>query len=243
MRTSILLAAIAQGFQLRRDPHLVESAHAKDVANGGGGHVERACASYLHECTAALAEEPCSHRSVEAMEAAAGALPHCGGETFGSYTGGNWATSFKGYQDEFQRRCVGLCDPKCAHGTCTGLKQCTCDEGWHGPTCEFVVCAEPGCGTGYCGNDGVCGAFEKDKCSASTSEAVVEARCLGKQSCLVDASCAEFHERLQGNGAFCWDVVKHLSVKVTCKKQQPLGTAARPPPPPARRARRAGSCV
>jgi hypothetical protein len=135
---------------------MVESAHAKDIANGGGGHVERACASYLHECNAALAEEPCSQRSVSAMEAAAGALPHCGGETFGSYTGGNWATSYKGYQDEFQHRCVGLCDPKCIHGTCTGLKQCTCYEGWHGPTCEFVVCPEPGCGVGYCDNDGTC---------------------------------------------------------------------------------------
>ena len=81
---------------------------------------------------------------------------------------------------------------------------------------------------------GSCAAgFARDaKCDSNHSTAVVSGLCLGKQSCLVDASCAEFHERLQGNGAFCWDVVKHLSVKVTCKKQQPLGTAARPPPPP-----------
>ena len=51
----------------------------------------------------------------------------------------------------------------------------------------------------------------------------------GKQACVVPASCSEFHEQKQPQkGAFCWDVVKSLSVKVTCKKKEAEGDAASP---------------
>jgi len=156
MLTSILLALpLVHGAALRAREHPVEVAEAKMVRDGGGGHVTRACASYFHEINAALALDPCSDRSVRALEAMAEALQFCGKETFGSTTGGNFETSYNGFKGEYQNRCIGLCDPPCKNGACTGLKQCTCDEGFHGPTCEFRLC-EGGCGAGVCTSAGYC---------------------------------------------------------------------------------------
>ena len=42
------------------------------------------------------------------------------------------------------------------------------------------------------------------KCDSNHSMAVVKAACVGQNKCSVDASCATFHERLSGRGAFCW---------------------------------------
>jgi len=168
MRTSLLFAALA-GAALRKREHPVEVAEAKMVRDGGGGHVTRACAAYFHEINAALALDPCSDRAVRALEAMAEALPHCEHETFGSTTGGDFATSYHGFQEEYQHRCVGLCDPECVHGTCTGLKQCTCQPQYHGPLCEFPVC-EGGCGPGLCGEDFKCNCpatFTGEHCETS----------------------------------------------------------------------------
>ena len=70
------------------------------------------------------------------------------------------------------------------------------------------------------------------KCSSNHSIAVVTAACMGKGSCKVPASCDEFHEELGGKSAFCWDTIKSLAVKVSCKKQSAASmvTATSPPP-------------
>jgi alpha-L-rhamnosidase len=44
---------------------------------------------------------------------------------------------------------------------------------------------------------------------------------MGKSSCTVKASCSTFHEKLTGNGAFCWALPKSLAVKVTCSAVAP----------------------
>ena len=36
------------------------------------------------------------------------------------------------------------------------------------------------------------------------------------QSCSIEASCAEFHEKLQQPNAFCWNTVKARTVEVKC---------------------------
>lgn len=53
--------------------------------------------------------------------------------------------------------------------------------------------------------------------------AVVTAACVGQQTCNIEAKCTTFHEKLQGPGAFCWDVEKRFAAKVTCSKQQQEG--------------------
>ena len=35
----------------------------------------------------------------------------------------------------FYTMCIVYCDPGCAHGTCTGPNQCTCNAGWTGADC------------------------------------------------------------------------------------------------------------
>jgi sucrose-6-phosphate hydrolase SacC (GH32 family) len=42
------------------------------------------------------------------------------------------------------------------------------------------------------------------ECDSNHSVAVVAAACVGKNKCILDASCATFHETLIGPGAFCW---------------------------------------
>ena len=63
---------------------------------------------------------------------------------------------------------------------------------------------------------GTCSAgFKKStKCDSTHTMAVVSGLCVGKNKCAVHASCSTFHEELQGPHAFCWDVIKHLAVKV-----------------------------
>ena len=41
-------------------------------------------------------------------------------------------------------------------------------------------------------------------CDSKHSMAVVNASCVGRNKCSLDASCAAFHEELTGPGAFCW---------------------------------------
>lgn len=154
MRT--LLFTVSLGALLRaRDPHPVELAKAQGPIDGNDAQYVRACAAYMHEMNAAMAAEPCSARANKALAEMRGAAAHCKDETFGSSTSGTFQTSLDAYADEFQRRCIGLCDPKCVHGQCTAFQQCTCEEKWHGPTCAFPVC-EGGCGEGVCMSDGKC---------------------------------------------------------------------------------------
>ena len=81
------------------------------------------------------------------------------------------------------------------------------------------------------------GKFTADpKCNSNHSLAVVSAACVGKISCQVPATCAEFHEKLMQPGAFCWDVVKSLAVVVTCNKAPRLHT-----PPPASTRKNSGA--
>ena len=66
-------------------------------------------------------------------------------------------------------------------------------------------------------------------CNSNHSTAVVSALCMGKASCTVEASCTTFHEKLKGDGAFCWAVQKSLAVNVTCSAGAPAGHAASVP--------------
>ncbi|MCD7469368.1 Beta-galactosidase 3 [Datura stramonium] len=57
---------------------------------------------------------------------------------------------------------------------------------------------------------GTCGSFQQGPCHAPTSYAVVEKKCLGRQSCAVTISNSNFGEDP------CPNVLKHLSVEAQC---------------------------
>ena len=74
-------------------------------------------------------------------------------------------------------------------------------------------------------------------CESNHTMAVVKSLCAGKAKCAVPASCQTFHEQKSpAKGAFCWDVVKRLAVKVSCKKAADdyahADAAGRPAPAP-----------
>jgi hypothetical protein len=59
---------------------------------------------------------------------------------------------------------------------------------------------------------GACGGFYLGTCNATSSQSVVEAACLGKQSCTIDADNATF-------GDPCYGTVKRLYVQATAGSQ------------------------
>ncbi|WP_159396820.1 CAP domain-containing protein [Sorangium cellulosum] len=65
---------------------------------------------------------------------------------------------------------------------------------------------------------GTCGSFRVGSCNAPTSKSVVEAACLGKQSCTVAANNATF-------GDPCRRSRKQLRVQVACAPESPDGGA------------------
>ena len=83
-----------------------------------------------------------------------------------------------------------------------------CPAGAVVSTVDFASFGTPG---GSCAAGFTHGA----KCDSKQSMAVVKAACVGKNKCTVDSTCDTFKEKLQGKGAFCWDTIKHLAVKVT----------------------------
>jgi hypothetical protein len=89
---------------------------------------------------------------------------------------------------------------------------------WDGGVIQGVAFASFGTPSGSCPNALVSSA----SCNASTSVAVVRAACVGKTSCSVPATVAEF-----GGTDPCYDVVKSLAVQLQCAGTPP------PPPPPA----------
>lgn len=104
-----------------------------------------------------------------------------------------------------------------------------------GEVISSIDFASFGSPTGSCSS----GFHPSATCNSNHSMAVITALCVGKASCKVPASCSTFHEQKQPqNGAFCWDVVKHLAVKVSCKKKilaeatASAVAAGAPPTPP-----------
>jgi len=144
MPTRLALLPLVLARLLRSHP--VEDAVKASLKVGNDAEIVKTCASYMHRANAAASREPCGHEANDALDDMAVAEEHCGHVTFGSHDSpSSFSTALKALQDEHQNRCIGLCDPKCVHGKCTSLQQCTCEERWHGPTCEHPVC-EPGCG-------------------------------------------------------------------------------------------------
>lgn len=77
----------------------------------------------------------------------------------------------------------------------------TCPEGSTITAIEFASFGTP---------TGTCGAFAQSSCHAASSQAVLEAACLGQSTCAVDVSNAKF------GGDPCSFVEKNLNVQVTC---------------------------
>ena len=85
-----------------------------------------------------------------------------------------------------------------------------------GEVISTIDFASFGCATGSC----AAGFVKSSACDSNNTMAVVSKMCVGKQTCEIAVSCSTFHEQLMPQkGAFCWDAVKYLSVKVSCKKK------------------------
>ena len=82
-----------------------------------------------------------------------------------------------------------------------------------GETISDIDFASFGTPTGSCAHG-----FKIDPaCNSNHSVATVSSACLGKRSCRIAATCAEFHEHLTGPDAFCWTVRKALAIRATCE--------------------------
>eukprot|EP01046_Picozoa_sp_COSAG06_P023084 COSAG06_NODE_1818_length_8294_cov_40.638560_5_plen_735_part_00 len=102
-----------------------------------------------------------------------------------------------------------------------------------GEVISSIDFASFGSPTGSCAT----GFKDSSTCNSAHTMEVVKGLCAGKAKCTVPASCSTFHEQKSPQkGAFCWDVVKHLAVKVSCKKKSSAevtasAVVAAPPPP------------
>eukprot|EP00035_Acanthoeca_spectabilis_P025007 m.456410 g.456410 ORF g.456410 m.456410 type:complete len:1036 (-) comp21050_c0_seq1:25-3132(-) len=93
-----------------------------------------------------------------------------------------------------------------------------------GATIASITFASFGTPTGSCATRFTA----NPKCTSNHSLEVISGACVGKSSCLIPATCTEFHEKLSGPDAFCWDVVKSLAVQVKCSSTEPsTSTVAR----------------
>ena len=125
-------------------------------------------------------------------------------------------------------------EPGCALATEGQDAVLSCAAGQVIHAIDFASFGKP---TGSCGSG-----FKIDPaCNSNHSVAVVSGACLGKPTCTIQATCAEFHEHLTGPDAFCWTVRKSLAIRATCVARSPRSPTPLPgrsvTPPPGRSVR------